>query len=94
MLVRFVLSLLTISDQHLNLEKIMYKLDQIMNGSIQEINAYFREIDESHLWPICNKFDVTERAIRRLRKHQMYNGGPEYFYALDTEISTIVNATV
>ena len=72
----------------------MFKLDKIENGSTRTINAYFRANDESHKWPVCNKFDVTERAIRRLRKQQMFNGGLEYFLALDSEISSIVNSTV
>ena len=70
----------------------MSKLDKIMNGTTRQINAYFRANDESHKWPICNQFDATERAIRRLRKTGMYNGGLEYFYALDAEISEIVNS--
>ena len=70
------------------------KLEQIEDGTTRQINAYFRANDESHKWPICNKFDVTERAIRRLRKTQLYNGGLEYFMALDAEISTIVNCEV
>ena len=72
----------------------MTKLEQIENGTTRVINAYFRANDCSHQWPICNKFDVTERAIRRLRKTQMYNGGLEYFMALDAEISSIVNGAV
>ena len=72
----------------------MTKLEQIENGSIRVINAYFRANDESDRWPICNKFDATERAIRRLRKTQMYNGGLEYFLALDSEISRIVNGAI
>lgn len=69
-------------------------LEEIENGSVRIINAYFRANDESHKWPVCNKFDVTERAIRRLRKQQCYNGGIEYFMALDQEISDIVNSEV
>lgn len=72
----------------------MCKLDNIMNGSTRAINAYFRANDCSNLWPICNKFDATERAIRRLRKQQYYNGGLEYFYALEAEITRIVNTEV
>ena len=72
----------------------MNKLDDIENGSIRKINAYFRATDESHKWPICNKFDVTERAIRHLRKTGLFNGGYEYFYALETEISNIVNSSI
>lgn len=71
------------------------KLSETQNGSKREINAYFRSIDESNLWPICNKFDATERAIRRLRRSDdgcLADGGLEYFLALDSEISRIVNA--
>jgi len=72
----------------------MSKLEQIENGSTRVINSYFRANDDSHKWPICNKFNATERAIRRLRKTQMYNGGLEYFMALENEISSIVNSEV
>lgn len=71
------------------------KLQQIENGTVRTINAYFRANDESHKWPICNKFNVTERAIRRVRKlHGTSNGGYEYFHMLDTEISNIVNHVI
>ena len=72
----------------------MTKLEKIENGSIRTINAYYRANDTSHQWPICNRFDVTERAIRRLRKLGYYIGGLEYFLALDGEISRIVNSEV
>lgn len=65
----------------------------IENGTLRRINSYYRAHDESHKWPICNKFDATERAIRRLRG-QYPNGGLEYFLALESEISTIVNGAV
>ena len=68
-------------------------LDQIENGTTRTINAYFRANDCSHTWPIYNKFNAVERAIRRLRKHG-YNGGLEYFMALDNEISSIVNNSI
>ena len=70
----------------------MTKLDDIQNGSIRQINRWFRDNDESHKWPISNRFNATERAIRRLRTTGMYNGGLEYWYALDSEISSIVNS--
>lgn len=72
----------------------MKKLEEIQNGSTRQINAYYRSIDESHLWPVCNKFDATERAIRRLRKLQHYTGGLEYFVALDDEIGRAVNEAI
>lgn len=61
------------------------------NSSIGQINSYFRARDESHKWPINNKFNATERAIRRLRKLVLYTGGIEYFKALDAEIQIIIN---
>lgn len=70
------------------------KLEQIENGSTRAINAYYRATDESHKWPICNKFNATERAIRRLRKTGLFNGGLEYFLALDAELSRIVNRSI
>lgn len=60
------------------------------------INRLFRRQDESHLWPVCNRFDATERAIRRLRRLQQdglcLGDGLEYALALDAELSAIVNA--
>lgn len=72
----------------------MNKLDKIQNGTIRQINAYFRANDTSHKWPICNKFNVTERAIRRLRAQRHYTGGEEYFAALDVEVAQIVNGAI
>ena len=72
----------------------MNKLTDIENGSTRVINAYFRANDESHKWPICNRFNATERAIRRLRKAGLFSGGYGYFNALDQEISTIVNGSI
>ena len=73
----------------------MTKLEQIENGSIRQINTYFRANDQSHMWPINGKFDATERAIRRLRKLGAHpNGGHEYFLALEGEISRIIDNAV
>lgn len=72
----------------------MDKLSEIENGTTRQINAYYRAKDESHKWPICNKFNATERAIRQLRKAQYYTGGYEYFLALDEQISSIVNRSI
>lgn len=65
--------------------------DAIINEmSIREINRHFRNEDDSDNWPICGKFNVTERAIRKVRK-QGLNGGLEYYLALEAEIGRIVN---
>lgn len=70
--------------------------DAIINEmSIREINRHFRNEDESHLFPICGKFNVTERAIRKLREYRrqgmVINEGLEYYLALEAEIGNIVN---
>lgn len=69
--------------------------EQINGMSIREINAYFRSIDDSRLWPICGQFNATEMAINRVRKArreglEIYDG-LEYYLTLEREISNIVN---
>ena len=58
-------------------------------GQIRIINKLYRKQDESHMWPIRGKFNVTERAIRRTRG----SCDCPYSYALtlEQEISLIVN---
>lgn len=60
------------------------------------INKWFRDNDESHLWPICNKFNVTERAIRQVRKFERENEMEysDYAVAIDRAISVIVNKEI
>jgi len=75
------------------MEAIFYGKD-VTDMSVREINALFRKSDESHLWPICGRFNATERAIRRIRKAMQNNGetgGFEYALMLDEEIANIVN---
>jgi len=64
-------------------------------NEIKAINAHFRQIDDSHLWPICGRFNATERAIKRvqkLRKDGLIIDDPaEYSIVLENEISQIVN---
>ena len=59
------------------------------------IFKYYRSIDESNLWPIRDRFNVTERAINRLYKFEALSGhymeGLELCYWLDGEMSEIVN---
>ena len=72
---------------------MFYGVD-VTDMNIRQINALFRKHDESHLWPVCSQFNVTERAIRRLRKVMQCNGstgGFEYALMLDGEIGRIVN---
>ena len=62
--------------------------------SKRKINRFFRLMDDSNLWPICGKFNATERAIRRIRKNFPGMEGLEYYLTLESEISRIVNAEV
>lgn len=63
--------------------------------SRRQIYKLFRKNDDSHLWPIRNKFNVTERAIRQNRKFEKEYGekseGLELFRSLDQLCSDIVN---
>ena len=65
----------------------------VCDMSRRQINAYFRKTDESHLWPVCGRFSATERAIRRVRRCGFgAHGGLEYYLAVESELSRIVNA--
>lgn len=63
--------------------------------SVRQINAYFRKHDESKLWPVCGRFNATERAIRSMRRFRRAsgcaNGGLEYYLCLESTLSEIVN---
>ena len=63
--------------------------------NIKAINKMFREQDESNLWPIRGRFNLTERAIKKAQKFQRESGqvmyGLEYAYLLDEIMSEIVN---
>lgn len=69
--------------------------EQINRLSVREINKYFRDLDDSEKWPICGRFNATERAIQRIRRARRAGlelaPGLEYFCALEREISEIVN---
>ena len=58
------------------------------------IFAAYRAADDSHLWPICGRFSVVERAIRQQQRYERHYGpsyGIELCYAIDARISDIVN---
>lgn len=80
----------------MNLHHIAERAEHL-NGRANRtaINRAFREADQSHLWPINGRFDATERAIRAVRRFMREGGydltGLEYAYALDAELSRIVN---
>lgn len=75
-------------------EQIAQAADHLTGrANIAAINRAFRAQDESHKWPIKNRFNATERAIRRVRA-AMPCEGLEYALALDAELSRIVNGSV
>lgn len=60
---------------------------------VRTVNKELRASDDSHLWPICGRFNATERAIRRVRKTRAATGDHSaYREAVEAEISRIVNA--
>ena len=63
-----------------------------------DVRKIFRDHDESHLFPVLGRFNVTERAIRRVRrleKDGLCVGSPlEYAHILDQHLREIVNAQV
>ena len=76
----------------LTAEQIADKTDSTNEiANIRAINKFYRMQDESNLYPVNGKFNVTERAIRRVRRLGMAIYGLEYCYALEHEISDIVN---
>ena len=70
----------------------------VTDFTISQVKALFRKHDESNLFPICGRFNVTERAIRRLNRAiksgLTFECGYDYALALDEEITNIVNAEV
>jgi len=66
------------------------------SANIRAINQEYRAQDTSELWPICNRFNATDRAIRKAREYRreypIY--GLEYCYLLDSIISDVVNKEI
>ena len=73
----------------------MQEPKNVCEMSVRQINAYFRQHEESHLWPILGRFNATERAIRRIRRRRRegleVHPGLEYYLTLEREITEIVN---
>jgi len=64
-------------------------------ANIKAINKEYRAIDDSHLRPINNKFNATEKAIRKARGLMRHNGavyGLEYCYMIEDFLTKIVNS--
>lgn len=63
-------------------------------ANIRTINKFYREQDQSGLYPINGAFNATERAIRKAREVQKHTGsvyGLEYCYLVETTLGLIVN---
>ncbi len=76
------------------------RFNQHLTGRAERIgiNRMYRAQDESHLWPIRGRFNVTNRAIRRARDFERESGvalyGLEYCYILESALSDIVNGII
>jgi hypothetical protein len=59
------------------------------------INQHFRAQDESNFYPICGRFNATERAIRKVRREFAECGmrceGWEYALAIDVALDQIIS---
>jgi len=81
----------------LTAEQIFAKADKNSDTALGQrkiINKLFRAQDDSNLYPIDGKFNVTERAIRHARKFERDSDvmSPlEYAMFLEQDTSTIVN---
>jgi hypothetical protein len=61
-------------------------------GQVKLANQYFRKFDTSYKFPICSKFNATNRAINRIRNSGIiYDSVCEYVHLIDSEISDIIN---
>ena len=83
----------------MNLDAIVERAERYTGRANRAaINRAYRRADESHLYPVNNRFDATERAIRRVRRYMRDSGynleGLEYAMALDAELSAIVNSVL
>ena len=74
-------------------EQIAMKADHLMGRSNRAlINKLFRLQDDSHLYPINNAFNATDRAIQRAQRYPYYLEGLEYAYFIENERTNIVNS--
>lgn len=76
-------------------EEIAKETDHLYGvANIRAINKIYRSMDDSHLWPIKGKFNATERAIRQVRNNSDPLYGLEYCYAIESELTIIVNGEI
>ncbi len=79
-------------------ENIALKYQDLDNETNRRsILAHFLKMDESHLWPILNSYNATEKAIKILNYRELQRGemlyGLELALELDQIISELVNQT-
>ena len=83
--------------KRLTAEQIAKATNHITNrlSNRRAILKLYRAQDESHLWPICGKFNVTNRAARQVSKFERESGctieGLEYCYTIEERMSRIGN---
>ena len=77
-----------------NISKLYQDLDGKANRSA--IFKHYRDMDDSHLYPILGDFNLTNRSIGRLYPFEKEYGerlyGLELCYWIDGQISKIVNS--
>ena len=66
-----------------------------LSSNRKEVNQLYYQQDDSNLWPIRGKFNVTKRAINRIRKAEkeglVFDDLLAYALTIESEISEIVN---
>lgn len=68
--------------------------DPLDRGTLVKVHRAMRTLDQSDLWPIRDRFNATNRAIRRVRelRHEYDLAVVEYAESIHHEIGRIVNA--
>jgi predicted DNA-binding protein YlxM (UPF0122 family) len=61
----------------------------------RQVNEMYYKQDDSNLWPISGKFNVTKRAIGKIKRAErqglVFDDLLSYALTLEAEISEIVN---
>lgn len=81
-----------------NIFSEIYRLDAGLQpltlANLRVVNRVMRELDESHKFPICRRFNATERAILAMRRHGWVfycDKVQDYVWQVDSLISQYVN---
>ena len=77
-------------------EKSMSAEGTITAAEVRRVNKEMRARDESHLYPVCGRFNVTNRAINAVRAYRRagYNvyDADHYEHMLENTISEMINS--